>query len=325
MSGQDEFEVIHRCFAPLAGAPGARGLLDDVAVLQTDGPLVITTDAIVEGVHFLAADPIASVAQKALRVNLSDLAAKAAKPLGYLLTLFWPNERPALEIPEFAAGLALDQESFGLQLLGGDTVSTSGPLAVSITAFGSLQGGRAPDRRAGAAGQDLWVSGTIGDGWLGLQVALGLASFPATEQAEVLQRFRTPTPRLPLAPLLRAYAAAAMDLSDGLLADAAKLASASGVSAELWLDRMPVSEAGRMFLQGRESGDRLRLASGGDDYEVLFSADPAQACDILADAEWLSLPLTRIGRLITGAGLVVRDGGQIVEWRNGGFSHRLGR
>ena len=158
MAGADEFETIRALFAPLATSPEARGLLDDAAVLRPSGRLVLTTDAIVEGVHFLPSDPVESVARKALRVNLSDLAAKAADPVGYLLTLCWPRTRPAAELAAFAAGLAQDQAQFGITLLGGDTVSTPGPLTVAVTAVGAApEGAATPDRRAGRPGQDLWL------------------------------------------------------------------------------------------------------------------------------------------------------------------------
>lgn len=322
MSGADEFEVIRELFAPLALSPGARSLLDDAAVLDTCGPLVITTDAIVEGVHFLAADPIATVAQKALRVNLSDLAAKAATPIGYLLTLLWPEDRPASELAGFAEGLAKDQAEFSIPLLGGDTVSTPGPLAVSVTAFGALEGARAPDRRAGGAGQDLWVSGVIGDGWLGLQAA---RSGEHPRRDRLIARYRTPEPRLTLAPLLRLHAAAAMDVSDGLLADAAKLAQASGLAAELDLKALPLSPEGEIHAAGGEAR-LLELARGGDDYEILFSAESEARGAIEAAQAGLPYRLTRVGRLLPGSGLrLVGLTGAVQEAPPRGFAHRLGR
>jgi thiamine-monophosphate kinase len=327
MDGLDEFEVIRALFAPLATAAEARGLLDDAAVLAPPGRIVLTTDAIVEGVHFLPQDPLDTIAQKALRVNLSDLAAKAARPLGYLLTLCWPRTRPAAGLALFAAGLARDQSRFGLSLLGGDTVSTPGPLTVSITALGALEeGADAPDRRGGAPGQDLWVSGAIGDGWLGLQAAQGgLSELGFAERAALVARYRLPEPRLELAGLLRAHARAALDVSDGLAADAAKLARASGCAVELWLEALPLSTAGAAYVGAPpKPGRLLQLANGGDDYEVLFSADPG-ARPVLEAAALDSLRLRRIGRLLEGTGAVLRDGaGQAIEAASGGFAHRLG-
>lgn len=325
MAGADEFETIRALFAPLATSPEARGLLDDAAVLRPSGRLVLTTDAIVEGVHFLPSDPIESIARKALRVNLSDLAAKAADPLGYLLTLCWPRTRPAAELAAFAAGLAQDQAEYGLTLLGGDTVSSPGPLTVAITAIGAIpEGGAAPDRRAGRAGHDLWVSGVIGDGWLGLQAALDAPEVPAMHRAWLIERYRLPQPRLALAALLRRYAAAALDVSDGLAADAGKLARACGCGVEIWLDAAPLSAAGVAFLgDPPDEARRLQLACGGDDYEVLFSAEPTARAAIEA-GQW-GAPVTRIGRLVAGGGLRVLGGdGRALEPDEAGFAHRLG-
>jgi thiamine-monophosphate kinase len=318
----DEFSIIQTLLAPLASTMAARGLRDDAALVEFAGPVVVTTDALVEGVHFLPSDPIHTVAQKALRVNLSDLAAKAARPLGYLLTLFWPRARPAAQIAEFAQGLAQDQAIFGCALLGGDTVSTPGPLSISITMFGALVGVRAPDRREAKAGQDVWVSGVIGDGWLGLQAALrGDASHPA------LARYRLPQPRMELAACLAARAGAAMDVSDGLLADSAKLASASGLAIEIDLPSLPHSPAGLAYIAAADDpiSARLQLATGGDDFEILFSADPAQRGALAQQSLDLGLALTRIGSLRTGSGLLAFDAqGQSVALGTLGFSHALG-
>lgn len=320
MSGADEFALIRRHFAPLAGDPAARGLLDDAALLPTTGaPLVLTTDSIVEAVHFLPDDPIATVAQKALRVNLSDLAAKGAEPVGYLLTLFWPDARPAAEIEAFAAGLAADQARFGLALLGGDTVATPGPLCVTITAIGRPLG-RAPDRRDGEAGDQLWVSGPIGDGRLGLEAARGaLSQASPADAAWLCARYRTPEPRLDLAGVVARWASASMDVSDGLLADAAKLAEASGLGVVIERAAVPVSgPAARVLAGGGWSA--LDLLSGGDDYQILLSA-PAAAAPALEAAGF-----TRIGALTAAPGLVLREpDGTNAPVPTAGFTHRLGR
>ena len=165
----DEFDTISALFAPLATSAGARGLLDDVAVLEAGGALVVTTDAIVEGVHFLPDDPVDAIAKKALRVNVSDLVAKGAKPVGALLTLIWPNGRPSHELTDFARGLREDLDLFAIPLLGGDTTSTPGPLIVSVTAFGTPLGDRVPSRADAKAGEQVWVTGFIGQAFLGLR------------------------------------------------------------------------------------------------------------------------------------------------------------
>lgn len=318
----DEFSIIQSVFAPLAIEGAARGLLDDAALIEFTGPVLVTADALVEGVHFLPNDPIDMVARKALRVNLSDLAAKAARPVGYMLSLLWPRERPAQDITRFASGLSLDQARYGFALLGGDTVSTPGPLSISITMFGELIGARAPDRREAKPGQDLWVSGVIGDGLLGLEAALrGDFTHPAAE------RFFLPTPRLELSACLARHAGAAMDVSDGLLADAAKLCAASHLALEIALPSLPYSPSAMVEIAGADDkqATRLRLAAGGDDYEILFTAEPSQREAIIQAACETGILLTRIGSARAGSGLVVTDEmGQPIALGRLGFAHSLG-
>lgn len=319
---QDEFESIRTWFAPLAGNPAARGLRDDAALIDFGGPVVLTSDCLVEGVHFLASDPLDSIAQKALRVNLSDLAAKAARPIGYLMALHWPRARPGAEIALLAQGLARDQRQFGLDLLGGDTVSTPGPLSISISMFGTPVGTRVPDRRDARIGQDVWISGVIGEGWLGLQVALR-----GHGDRDVLQHYRCPRPRLELAACLASFAGAALDVSDGLLADCAKLADASNLAIEIALCDIPHSRAGHAFISAAPDAQaaRLQLAAGGDDYEILFTADPSARPALQHAAKDLGLPLTCIGQILAGRGLTLRDDrGAAVALGNLGYAHRLG-
>lgn len=318
----DEFAIIRTLLAPLASASAARGLLDDAALARFPSPVVVTADALVEGVHFLASDPIETVAQKAIRVNLSDLAAKAARPLGYVLTLLWPRDRPAAHIAGLVRGLAEDQARYGLELLGGDTVSTPGPLSISITLFGALVGDRCPDRREARAGEDVWVSGVIGEGWLGLKAAL-----QGDEAHPGLRHYRLPCPRLELAQTLAARGGAAMDVSDGLLADAAKLASASDLAMEIALFSLPHSSSGAAFIAAAADpiAARLQLAAGGDDYEILFSAQQKERAAIAQASQALGLPLTRIGRLMPGSGLrALDDEGEALTLGQLGFSHALG-
>lgn len=308
--GRDEFALIARHFAPLARTPAARGLLDDVAFLENAGPLVVTADAIVEGVHFLPDDPIDTIAQKALRVNISDVVAKGAAPSHYLLTLQWPSVRPAGEIELFAAGLARDQAAFGCTLLGGDTTATPGPLSVSVTMFGRPIGVVAPSRTDAKIGDDVWVTGTIGDGWLGL-VALteGLPMLDADAIAHLVERYRTPTPRLAFAAVIAAFANAAMDVSDGLLGDAAKLAAASGVRLVLEPDAMPLSAPASAWLalQADRRQGLAMLLNGGDDYEILFTAAPASRSRLQETAADAGVPLRRIGAVETGQGVDAGD------------------
>jgi thiamine-monophosphate kinase len=310
----DEFDVIARHFAPLATTPEARALVDDAALLPAGGPWVISADAIVEGVHFLPDDPVDSVAQKALRVNISDIAAKGAAPVHYLLTLQWPHTRPSAQIGDFAAGLARDQAAFGCRLIGGDTTATSGPLAVAITLLGRPLG-RTPSRAGARSGDDVWVSGVIGDGLLGLRVLTG--AITVADAASVITRYRTPQPRVGLAATVAAFANAAMDVSDGLLGDAAKIAAASGVRLRLDTAAIPLSQMACAWLAANEEG-LATLLNGGDDYELLFTSEPGNRAQLLAAADDAGVALTRIGNVIDGMG-VDADGLPI-----GGHAHRLG-
>lgn len=320
MSGGDEFALIAKHFAPLARDPAARALIDDAAVLQLPGATVLTADAIVEGVHFLPDDPIHTVAQKALRVNISDIAAKGAAPAHYLLTLQWPKTRAVEEIARFAEGLARDQRTFGCTLLGGDTTSTPGPLAVSVTMLGRPLGLSTPSRAGANVGDDLWVTGAIGDGVLGLKALTDGLPLEAADIAALIAHYRTPTPRVAMAASLAAFATASMDVSDGLLGDAAKIAAASGVA--LWIDPavVPLSAAAGAWLAGQ--ADRKAalalLFNGGDDYELLFTAPPSLRARLLESADDAGVPLTRIGAAAAGQG--VEAGGLPVD----GHVHRLG-
>lgn len=296
-----EDEIIGRLFAPIAG-PGALGLKDDAAFLppHADG-LVATADALVAGVHFFQDDPPAAIAQKALRVNLSDLAAKGATPLGFLLSLALPDHWTNDWLDAFAEGLAEDVARFACPLLGGDTVRTPGPLTLSIAALGrSPQGGFVP--RAGARpGDAIYVSGDIGDAALGLALRLDqrLADALSPEARDhLLGRYLLPEPRLNLAPLLRAQAVAAMDLSDGLAGDLSKLCRASKVGARVELSSVPLSDAAK---EAVALDQRLfdRAMTGGDDYEILCCTGKAgeafEACAAAAGTK-----MTLIGRITGG-------------------------
>ncbi len=302
-----EFGLIARHFAPLAG-PGALGLLDDAAVIP--GPagteLVLAADAMVAGVHFLPDDPPETIGRKLLRVNLSDLAAMGAAPLGYLMTLALPHGTPDGWVAAFAGGLAEDQARFGLRVLGGDTVSTAGPLTLSLTILGSVPAGQAVRRAGARPGDEVWVSGRIGDGWLGLRAARG--EWPDPDGA-LARRYRLPEPRLETGMALRGIARAMMDVSDGLLQDLSHLCRAGGCAAVVEASCIPVSDV---------AAPVAALATGGDDYELLLAAAPEDA------ARCAALGLTRIGRFVAGPpGVALLDaaGADITPARLG-WSHR---
>lgn len=298
-----EDALIARYFRPLATDPGAFGLVDDAAILSSSGDdIVVTTDAVVEGVHYLATDPSDTIARKALRVNLSDLAAKGAVPAGFVLTLALRGKEDAWLRP-FADALGEDANAFACPLLGGDTVSTPGPQMISITAFGRVPKGRMVGRTGARPGDRILVTGTIGDAALGLDVLTGGEAAAALAQDRAAQnylidRYRVPRPRNALADVVRDHASAGMDVSDGLAGDLAKLCAASGVSAVIEADHVPVSPAAAAALAavGFEN-----LVSGGDDYEVLCTVPEARCAEFARGAKRAGVAVTMIGAIIAGS------------------------
>jgi len=302
-SGEDS--LIARYFRPLATDPGAFNLIDDAAILQASGDdLVVTTDAIVEGVHFLPDDPPDSIARKALRVNLSDLAAKGASAAGFVMTLALRSPEDAWLEP-FARGLGEDAKLFGCALLGGDTVSTPGPAMISITAFGRVPPGEMVHRHTMGAGDRILVTGTIGDAMLGLDILKGGAvaaalGNDAAARAMLIQRYRIPQPRLGLAKAVRDFASAAMDVSDGLAGDLAKLCAASHVSAVIDARSIPLSPAAEALLTRGTIGVES-IVAGGDDYEILC-AIPEHRVEAFVHAAGLAgVPVTAIGTVMAGS------------------------
>lgn len=322
-----EFELIARYFAPLARErAGAEGLTDDAAFLRVDPgmELVLTADALVAGVHFLPDDDPGLIARKALRVNLSDLAAKGARPLGYLLTISLSADVDEPWLAAFCDGLAVDQGEFGVALMGGDTTSTPGPLTLSITAFGEVAQGHALKRRGAIAGDTVLVSGTIGDAALGL-IALrgGLERLSAAHCQSLVGRYRLPRPRVALGPLLAdsGLVHAALDVSDGLVADLGHICETSGLGAEIETAQVPLSPAAQAALAG-DPGLMPAVLTGGDDYEILFAAAPDVLPALTAIAARLELPITAIGRLHPGEGVrVLGPGREPMSLESAGFRH----
>ncbi|WP_092180612.1 thiamine-phosphate kinase [Bradyrhizobium sp. cf659] len=299
-----EDALIARYFKPLATDPGAFGLVDDAAVLSSSGDdIVVTTDAVVEGVHYLAGDPPDTIARKALRVNLSDLAAKGAVPAGFVLTLALRSKEDAWLRP-FADALGEDATTFACPLLGGDTVSTPGPQMISITAFGRVPQGQMVGRTGARPGDRIMVTGTIGDAALGLDVLTGgvvaaaLASDPAARES-LVSRYRIPQPRNVLARAVRDHASAAMDVSDGLAGDLTKLCAASGVSASVDVANVPLSAAAADLI-ARNAVCVETLLAGGDDYEVLCTVAPAQSDALIAAGRAVGVAVTAIGTIVAG-------------------------
>src|SRR5437016_1479364 len=301
ISGEDS--LIARYFKPLATDPGAFNLGDDAAVLKpSDDDIVVTTDAIVEGVHFRADDPPDTVARKALRVNLSDLAAKGATPAGFVLTLALAlRHADEAWLKPFAAALGEDAALFNCPLLGGDTVSTPGPLMVSVTAFGRVPPGKMIHRSGAKPGERVMVTGTIGDAALGLAVLKGgkvhAAATDVAARDALVGRYRVPQPRMAMAEIVRSHASASMDVSDGLAGDLTKLCGVSGVSAVIDLVSIPLSGAARGLVLWGVVGLETLIA-GGDDYEIL--------CTIAEDrVEAFSQAAGRAGVAVSSIGTVI--------------------
>lgn len=323
-----EFDAIAALFAPLSrGAPGAYGLTDDAALLTAPGDLIVTADALVEGVHVLPGDPLDSVGWKLVAVNVSDLTAKGASPVGAVLTLCWPQGRPLDEAAAFAAGLGagLTQLAGGCPLIGGDTTGTPGPLTVSLTLFGRPLGAGMVRRAGASPGDIVAVTGVIGDGGLGLAAARGAGAFGDIDRAVLAQAYRRPQPPVALAPAIAAHASAALDVSDGLIADLRHLAQASGVAVRLDMTELPVSPAAARWLDAQpdRTAALMRLATAGDDYQTALTVAAARWPQLVEAAAACSVALTRIGLCAPGAGVrVFGPGGQDVTPPDaGGWRH----
>jgi thiamine-monophosphate kinase len=324
-----EDKLIANYFRPLAQHPGAFGLTDDAAVVSVPPghELVVTTDAIIGGVHFFAQDEADMVAKKALRVNLSDLAAKGAKPAGFLLTLALPKATGETWVELFARGLGSDAELYGCPLLGGDSVRTTGPVAISITAMGMLPNGSMV-RRSGAKADDVvMVTGTIGDAALGLELrdvvtAAKRWNLDSKYQLQLIRRYLLPQPRNALAETVRLNASAAMDVSDGLVGDLAKLCEVSGVSADVEVARVPLSEAAQKVVK-LEPAAIEKVLTGGDDYEIVCTVPPDRVDAFRTAADAARVPVAEIGRIVAGSEpprFIGKDGKPML-FKRASFSH----
>lgn len=324
-----EFELIKKFFAPLAQDPGSLGLSDDAAVLSPrDGyDLVLTKDVLAADVHFFADDAPEAIAAKALRVNISDLAAKGAKPRSYLLGIALPKDWTADWLERFCNGLAADQAAYDIQLLGGDTIRSSNGLQISITAIGDVAKGKAVRRCGARPGDRLFATGTIGDAAAGLKARLD-ADFcrkyglDGAQEKRILDRYLLPRPRTRLAPLIVKYASASMDISDGLLSDSGHMAKASAADLHIALDKVPLSPA-LQVLKTQNTDLFQECLNGGDDYEILAAVPQADAEAFFEEAKTLDCPVTEIGHIAAGPGQVLLSdmGGAVVASQTSGFRH----
>jgi thiamine-monophosphate kinase len=316
-----EFELIAALFAPLAGE-GAFGLLDDAAAIpmRAGCELAVTTDALVEGVHFLPTDPAETVAKKALRVNLSDLAAKGAEPAGYFLAVSLPARLSFDWLKAFARGLGEDQREFSVSLLGGDTTATPGPLTLTVTAAGYVPKNGMIHRAGAKPGDAVYVSGTVGDAGGGLEILTKRPSGTrmSRSEEELVSRYRVPTPRLALGRALRGVASASLDVSDGLLADLGHIADVSRVNITVAAGALPLSKPLKV-LWGEDEDAALKAATAGDDYELAFTAASHGA--VMAAAASAGVAVTRIGKVSAGRGVVLLGKNGEIPVRRAGYRH----
>lgn len=330
-----EFQIIERFFAPLAAtAPGALGLRDDAAIVSVAPgcSVVVSTDTLIEGVHFLLQDSAADIAARGLAVAFSDIAAMGAEPLAYMLSLslpqVWASEQRERWLESFSGELRGEQQAIGVALIGGDTVATPGPLSLTLTVFGAVATGCELRRSGARPGDVVYVSGSVGDAALGLLVLKGdLQELDDAQRQMLAVRFRRPRPRLDLGLRLRGVAHAAADVSDGLVADLDHICEASDVCATIEMGRIPISQAALAAVRA-EPARRARIFSGGDDYELVFTAPLAAADDIARIGAELGLALTAIGRIAARNSQaseprlrVLGEDGNEVSLSDGGYSH----
>jgi len=320
-----EDHLIARFFKPLASHPGALGLSDDAAFLTPPSgcDLVLKADAIVGGVHFFPDDAAHTVASKALRVNLSDLAAKGARPLGFLLSLAIPKDVGEDWLAGFAEGLRGDAVLFGCPLFGGDTDRTPGPITISIAMFGSVPEGTMVRREGAMPGDRVFVSGTIGDAALGVMVRGGkkIGTLSEPHRKHLLSRYLLPQPRNALAETVRSHATAAMDVSDGFVGDFTKMCRVSGVSADIEAARIPISDAAKTVIAADPAMLETAI-TGGDDYEIVCTVPSAKADSFRVAAQAAQVAVTDVGEIKGGKGARFLDAkGHALTFKRGSFSH----
>lgn len=319
-----EFELIRKYFAPLSrNLPGAFGLTDDAATIAPPAghDLVLKADAIVEGVHFRKEDPADTIAKKAVRVNLSDLAAKGAQPLAYLLALALPDWPDTNWIESFVRGLGEDQDEFGIALAGGDTDRTPGVLTISITMVGLVPQGTMIRRAGAKPGDVVFVTGTIGDAGGGLEVLSPSRAAWQPWEEELVSRYLIPRPRIAFGQKLRGVASASLDVSDGLIADLGHIAGVSNVRMEIAAARVPLSPE-LTQLRGTSQVAIVQATTAGDDYEIAFTAPAARMTDIASLAQSADTRVSEIGRVVAGAGVALFDvDGHEIPLGTKGYTH----
>ncbi|NKB45853.1 MAG: thiamine-phosphate kinase [Alphaproteobacteria bacterium] len=311
MPGLSEFELIATLLKPLAeNAPGAFSLSDDAALLPDAPPgyaHVVTKDALAIGIHMRADDPPGDMARKSLRVNLSDLAAMGAHPVGFFLALCLGQDTDETFVKAFIAGLASDVDAYSVPLMGGDIIRQPGPFTISITAIGAVPKDKVLRRDGANVGDSLWVSGTIGEGALGLIAADGkLPELSNEDRATLIERYRIPEPRLALGAELGGLATACIDISDGLVSDVGHICRASTVGCTIDASAVPLSSAAQAAIHG-DAKNISTVLTGGDDYELAFAMPDGAKDNLLELSARVGVPVTCIGSFETGENVEVLD------------------
>ncbi len=314
----DEFDLISRYFKPLAGPEGL-GLTDDAACVPQANAVdsIVTKDLLIEGIHFRTQDPVDLIARKALAVNVSDCVAKGAVPYLYWLGLALPKRTNHTWLTSFSSGLAAAQRDFGCSLAGGDTTATTGPVVISITLMGTISAKQMILRSGASEGDDIYVSGTVGD------AALGLWCLENNEldKSELITAYQQPSPPVLFGQRLKGLASASADISDGLLADAGHIASASNVGMAIWQNKLPLSTQAAEVLQSNPDMWSC-IWAGGDDYQIVFTAPPAAREKITSLANETGSRISLVGKVSAGQGVQLLDrAGEIVQVASGGYTH----
>jgi thiamine-monophosphate kinase len=320
----DEFGFIEKYLAPLATDDGAFALTDDAAVFSCEEgkEIVIAKDAISEGVHFLPNTEPRLIAKKLVRVNLSDMAAMGANPKHYLMSAALNSKVDELWLKEFCESLAEEQKEFGISLLGGDTIKQSGPITLSMTMIGEVEKEKILRRNGAKIGDDIYVTGNLGNAAFGLKILQNTLKIEQNDaKSEFVGKYCLPNPQIGAGTALVGLISAAIDVSDGLLGDLSRICDCSGVGAEIYKNILPVSENATQLLERQENLWSLVL-SGGDDYELLFTAAPAKAAEIEAISQKIDVKMTKIGQIKEKTGVNVLDSaGNIITFDNTGYKH----
>ena len=313
-----EFDLISKYFRPLAGPEGL-DLADDAACVPRSGSddIIVTKDMLIEGVHFRSQDPAESIGHKALAVNVSDCVAKGATPYLYWLGLALTDGADENWLERFSGGLKAAQQAFGCKLAGGDTTATSGPRTISITLLGTVPNGQMVKRSGANVGDDIYVTGTLGDAALGLWCL----SNDIQEKFTLVSAYQKPIPPAMFGQGMRNLASSSADVSDGLLADSGHIAAASGVSMNLWQNKLPLSAGATQLLQNKPDL-WPNVWAGGDDYQIVFTAPVPARGKLIQLADKSGIRISRIGQVSDGQGVQLLDpAGEIVQVASGGYTH----